>query len=59
MNTDEASSEAMNGVTSSDWLAANFGVRFRYNALGDIDATNIVDAGDCFDQCMLDQRLLL
>lgn len=49
MSTEEAASEAMNGVTSSDWLATNFGVRFRYNALGDIGATNIVDASDCFD----------
>lgn len=36
MSADEANSEAMQGVTSTDWLAENFGVRFRYNALGDI-----------------------
>jgi hypothetical protein len=48
MSTAEASSEAMSGVVSSDWLATNFGVRFRYNALGDIDATNIVDSNECF-----------
>lgn len=48
MSAEEAASEAMNGVTGSDWLAANFGVRFRYNALGDMNATNIVDSQECF-----------
>ena len=33
---------------SSDWLAENFGVRFRYNALGDITANGIVSPSQCF-----------
>ncbi|WP_373428352.1 DUF5689 domain-containing protein [Paenibacillus sp. W4I10] len=45
MSTDERNSEAMQNITSSDWLSDNFGVRFRYNALGDINA-NIVVPGD-------------
>lgn len=48
MSTEEASSAAMSGVASSDWLATNFGVRFRYNALGDITANNIVPAAQAF-----------
>lgn len=48
MSTEEASSSAMQGVVSSDWLADEFGVRFRYNALGDINATNIVAPGQAF-----------
>lgn len=48
MSTEERNSEAMQNVTSSDWLSDNFGVRFRYNALGDINATNIVPAGQAF-----------
>jgi hypothetical protein len=48
MSIEEAQSEAMTGVASSDWLAQNFGVRFRYNALGNIDTTNIVDSSECF-----------
>lgn len=42
MSAEEAGSSAMQGVVSSDWLADEFGVRFRYNALGDINATQIV-----------------
>ncbi|MDR7074230.1 DNA-binding protein [Fictibacillus barbaricus] len=42
MSTGESSSAAMQGVTSSDWLATNFGVRFRYNAIGDVTANDIV-----------------
>lgn len=48
MTAAEANSSAMAGVVSSDWLASNFGVRFRYNALGDINATNIVSPSNCF-----------
>ncbi len=48
MSTDERNSEAMKNVTSSDWLSDNFGVRFRYNALGDIDANVIVSADQAF-----------
>jgi DNA/RNA endonuclease YhcR with UshA esterase domain len=42
MSTDERNSAAMQGVASSDWLNANFGVRFRYNALGDIVTDKVV-----------------
>ncbi|MBL0386009.1 endonuclease [Tumebacillus sp. ITR2] len=48
MGVEEAASAAMQGVQSSDWLAQNFGVRFRYNALGDINATNIVAPDQAF-----------
>ncbi len=48
MSTEEANSDAMDGVISDDWLAENFGVRFRYNAIGDVDATLIIDSGECF-----------
>ncbi|WP_138494823.1 chitinase N-terminal domain-containing protein [Paenibacillus pinistramenti] len=48
MSTEEANSEAMQGVVSSDWLADEFGVRFRYNALADINATNIVAPDQAF-----------
>ncbi|KOO37168.1 DNA-binding protein [Priestia koreensis] len=48
MSTEEASSAAMQGVTSSDWLGTNFGVRFRYNALGDITANDIVAPSQSF-----------
>nr|WP_236146785.1 chitinase N-terminal domain-containing protein [Paenibacillus xylanilyticus] len=48
MSTEERNSAAMQNVTSSDWLSENFGVRFRYNALGDIDANIIVPADQAF-----------
>lgn len=48
MDADEAASAQMQDVVSSDWLADNFGVRFRYNALGDINATNIVAPEQAF-----------
>ncbi|WP_151736938.1 chitinase N-terminal domain-containing protein [Paenibacillus tengchongensis] len=48
MSAEEAGSAAMQGVVSSDWLAEEFGVRFRYNALGDINATNIVAPNQAF-----------
>lgn len=48
MSVEEANSDAMQGVVSSDWLATNFGVRFRYNALGDINANVIVSPSECF-----------
>ncbi|MFF2911480.1 chitinase N-terminal domain-containing protein [Paenibacillus sp. NPDC057934] len=48
MSAAEAASDAMQGVVSSDWLANEFGVRFRYNALGDINATNIVPPNQAF-----------
>ncbi|TXK84209.1 DNA-binding protein [Paenibacillus sp. N3.4] len=49
MSTEEAASAAMQGVASSDWLASNFGVRFRYNALGDITANNPVTPSQAFN----------
>ncbi|CAN7367372.1 DNA-binding protein [Paenibacillus sp. LjRoot56] len=48
MSTEEATSAAMSGVASSDWLSTNFGVRFRYNALGDITANNMVSGAQGF-----------
>ncbi|GGE44942.1 hypothetical protein GCM10011391_24730 [Pullulanibacillus camelliae] len=49
MSTEEAQSPAMQGVSSSDWLAEHFGVRFRYNALGDITSgETIVSPSDDF-----------
>ncbi|WP_323703863.1 DNA-binding protein [Mammaliicoccus sp. Dog046] len=42
MSAAEKSSDKMQGVTSSDWLSQNFGVRYRYNALNNLNATNIV-----------------
>jgi hypothetical protein len=48
MNAEEASSDEMTGIQSSDWLANNFGVRFRYNAAGDITANTIVSPTDTF-----------
>ncbi|MNZ46886.1 Endonuclease YhcR precursor [compost metagenome] len=48
MSTAEASSPAMQGVTSTDWLADNFGVRFRYNAIGDVNANDIVAPSQAF-----------
>lgn len=38
----------MQGVVSSDWLGSQFGVRFRYNALGDITANQIVEPAQAF-----------
>jgi hypothetical protein len=49
MSAEEAGSAAMQDVASSDWLAANFGVRFRYNAIGDVNATNIVAPSQAFN----------
>ncbi|WP_420848825.1 endonuclease [Paenibacillus antarcticus] len=48
MSVDERNSAAMQGVVSSDWLGSKFGVRFRYNALGDITANNIVAPDQSF-----------
>lgn len=48
MNAEEGASAAMQDVVSSDWLAEEFGVRFRYNALGDINATGIVAPSQAF-----------
>lgn len=48
MTTEEASSSKMADVVSSNWLETNFGVRFRYNALGDISANYVVSPSDTF-----------
>ncbi|MFC5629917.1 endonuclease [Aliibacillus thermotolerans] len=48
MSEDEKNSEAMQGIESSDWLSDNFGIRFRYNALGNIVANHIVDPDESF-----------
>jgi hypothetical protein len=48
MATEEASSTAMQNVASSDWLATNFGVKFRYNAIGDVTANDIVAPSQAF-----------
>lgn len=48
MSAEEKSSTAMKGVKSSDWLSTNFGVRFRYNALGDLNTSNIVTSKESF-----------
>lgn len=37
MTAEEKNSSAMQGVVSSDWLANTFGVRFRYNALDNVE----------------------
>lgn len=42
MNDGERKSKAMQDVQSSDWLAQNFGVRFRYNALNNLTMSNML-----------------
>jgi hypothetical protein len=49
MSTGEASSYLMQGVASSDWLATNFGLRFRYNALDNAVPSDIVAPSQCFN----------
>ncbi len=49
MTSGERNSAAMEDVVSSDWLSTEFGVRFRYNALGDLSANQIVAPGECFN----------
>ncbi|WP_375163036.1 DNA-binding protein [Paenibacillus sp. SC116] len=48
MSADEAGSVAMQNVSSSDWLSDNFGVRFRYNSIGNVTANNIVPKEQSF-----------
>lgn len=48
MSAEERNSAAMQDVENSDWLGENFGVRFRYNALGDINANHIVAPDQAF-----------
>lgn len=46
MGEEEANSEAMQDVTSTDWLGDNFGVRFRSNAIGDVTSGETVVPDD-------------
>ncbi|ENH98137.1 endonuclease yhcR [Gracilibacillus halophilus YIM-C55.5] len=48
MDEDEITSEAMQGVESSDWLSDEFGIRFRFNAPGTVTADQIVASTDAF-----------
>ncbi|MEK3884094.1 Ig domain protein group 2 domain protein [Paenibacillus sp. PL2-23] len=48
MSTEEASSSAMQGVASSDWLSEEFGMRIRYNALGNVNSGTIVAPSQAF-----------
>ena len=48
LTDEEKHSKAMRNVKSSDWLSEHFGVRFRYNALGDLNTQNIVSSSDSF-----------
>ncbi|MFP7493098.1 endonuclease [Terribacillus saccharophilus] len=49
MSADEANSDRMQGVESSDWLGENFGIRFRFNATGNIESgQTIVEPADSF-----------
>ena len=48
LTNEEKYSKAMRNVKSSDWLSEHFGVRFRYNALGDLNTQNIVSSSDSF-----------
>ncbi|ULG71885.1 DNA-binding protein [Macrococcus brunensis] len=48
MSAEEKTSTRMTGVTSSDWLNDNFGVRFRYNALNNIITTKVVPETESF-----------
>ncbi|WP_022795230.1 endonuclease yhcR [Marinococcus halotolerans] len=48
MSEDEAASEAMQGVESSDWLSEEFGVRFRYNSPGTVTADQVVSPEESF-----------
>ena len=44
----DAEKEALEGVKSSDWLAEEFGVRFRYNSIDNTEANVIVDPEESF-----------
>ncbi|SDK27434.1 DUF5689 domain-containing protein [Sediminibacillus albus] len=45
---DEINAEAMQGVSNSDWLSDHFGVRFRFNAIGDGVANDITAPNESF-----------
>jgi len=48
MDSGEVNSDEMQNVESRDWLAEHFGVRFRYNAIGDVVANDIVAPEQAF-----------
>ncbi|WP_243644440.1 Ig domain protein group 2 domain protein [Paenibacillus pinisoli] len=48
MGAEEAASAAMQGVASSDWLSDEFGMRIRYNALGNVNSGYIVAPSQAF-----------
>ncbi|MFV5938356.1 Gldg family protein [Mammaliicoccus sciuri] len=48
MNTEESSSDKMKDVQSRDFLNEVFGLRFRYNALGNIKVDDLADEKDSF-----------
>ncbi len=48
MTSEESASEKMNGVESRDFLNEVFGLRFRYNALGNIKVDDLADEKDSF-----------
>lgn len=48
MSAEEAASSAMQGVASSDWLSEEFGMRIRYNALGNVNSGTIVAPSQAF-----------
>ncbi|UOQ49282.1 Ig domain protein group 2 domain protein [Gracilibacillus caseinilyticus] len=49
MSQEEENSFYMQNVTSSDWLSENFGMRIRYNALGNVESDMIVSPSQSFD----------
>lgn len=49
MSSLEENSEVMQGVESSDWLSDHFGIRFRFNAPGNIVADHVVEPSETFD----------
>ncbi|WP_407934004.1 Ig domain protein group 2 domain protein [Aquibacillus rhizosphaerae] len=49
MSQEEANSFYMTNVNSSDWLSNNFGIRIRYNALGNVAGDIIVSPQQSFD----------
>ena len=48
MNAEESSSDKMKDVQSRDFLNEVFGLRFRYNALGNIKVDDLADEKDSF-----------
>ncbi|WP_240468767.1 GldG family protein [Gracilibacillus sp. YIM 98692] len=49
MSQEEADSLYMDDVSNSDWLSDNFGMRIRYNALGDVYSDVIVSPSQSFN----------